>query len=135
MKDGLLSMLKEVSLSQCEFFLEGYLKGTKGELFYNSKDNTIKVSTHATSLKESYMDNFKPRSKVVLEELLGVVEQSPSSILEKLVTRPTNNQWHRGICHSGRVSKKPDFFIYDGSIYNTKTNHKNDNQLTYEEAM
>ncbi|KAH1092404.1 hypothetical protein J1N35_019661 [Gossypium stocksii] len=43
----------------------------------------IKVSTHATFLKESYMDNFKPQKKMVLEELLRVVEQSSSSILKK----------------------------------------------------
>ncbi|KAA3464207.1 Retrovirus-related Pol polyprotein from transposon TNT 1-94 [Gossypium australe] len=74
-------------------------------------------------------------STMVLEELLGVLEQSPSLILEKVVERPANNQKNRGILRSGRVSKKSDFFIYDGSIYNTKSNHEDDNPLTYEGAM
>ena len=30
------------------------------------------VSTHATFLEEDYMNNFKPKSKVVLEELDSV---------------------------------------------------------------
>ena len=81
------------------------------------------------------MDNFNPRSKVVLDELSGVVEQSPSSILEKVVEKPANNQQYRGIRRGGRVSKKLDFFIYDGSIYNTEANHGDDNPLTYEEVM
>lgn len=43
----------------------------KGELFYNKKDQTIKALTHANFLEESYMDNFKSRNKLLLEELSG----------------------------------------------------------------
>ncbi|KAH1122146.1 hypothetical protein J1N35_005306, partial [Gossypium stocksii] len=68
-------------------------------------------------------------------ELSRVVEQSLSLILEKVVERPANDQQHKGIHLSGRVSKKPDFFIYDGSIYNTKANHEDDDSLTYEGIM
>lgn len=113
----------------------GYPKGRNGGLFYNPKDNTIKVSNNVTFLEESYMDNFKTPSKLVFKELSGVVEQSPSLILEKVVERLANNQQHRGICHSGRVFKKPKFFIYAGSIYNTEINHEDDDPLTYDEAM
>lgn len=49
----------------------GYPKGTKGGLFYDLKEQKVIISTHATFLEESYMNDFKPRSKVVLEELLG----------------------------------------------------------------
>ncbi|WP_227649430.1 hypothetical protein, partial [Klebsiella pneumoniae] len=49
----------------------GYPKGTKGGYFYNPKENKVVVSTNATFLEESYMNDFKPRSKVVLEELRG----------------------------------------------------------------
>ncbi|KAG8499253.1 hypothetical protein CXB51_005765 [Gossypium anomalum] len=113
----------------------GYPKGAKGGLFYNLEDNMIKVSTHTTFIKESLIDNFKPQSKVVLEELLGGLEKSPSLILEKIIERLANYQQHKGIHRSGRVSKKPDFFIYDGSIYNMKGNHKDDDPLTYEKVM
>ncbi|KAA3484309.1 Retrovirus-related Pol polyprotein from transposon TNT 1-94 [Gossypium australe] len=81
------------------------------------------------------MDNFKPRNKVVLEELSRVVEQSPSLILEKAVERTINDQQHRRIRLSGRVFKKLDLFIYDGSIYNTEANHEGDDPLTYDEVM
>ena len=50
----------------------GYPKGTRGGIFYNPKEKKVIVSTHATFLEEDYMNNFKPKSKVVLEELDSV---------------------------------------------------------------
>ena len=47
----------------------GYPKGTRGGLFYSSSDKKVIVSTHATFLEEDYVNNFKPKSKVILEEL------------------------------------------------------------------
>ena len=47
----------------------GYPKGTRGGLFYSPQDKKVFVSTNATFLENDYMANFKPRSKVVLEEL------------------------------------------------------------------
>ena len=47
----------------------GYPKGTRGEIFYNRKEKKVMVRTHAIFLEEDYMNNFKLRSKVVLEEL------------------------------------------------------------------
>ena len=38
------------------------------------------VSTHATFLEEDYMKNFKPKSKVVLEEL-DSVRDPPQTII------------------------------------------------------
>ena len=46
-----------------------YPKRTKGEIFYNPKEKKVIVNTHTTFLEENYMNNFKPRSKVVLQEL------------------------------------------------------------------
>ena len=50
----------------------GYLKGMRGEIFYNPKEKKVIVSTYTTFLEDDYMNNFKPRSKVVLEELNSV---------------------------------------------------------------
>ena len=47
----------------------GYPKGTRGGLFYSPSDKKVFISTNATFLEDDYMKNFKPRSKVVLEEL------------------------------------------------------------------
>ena len=46
-----------------------YHKGARCGIFYNPKEKKVIVSTHTTFLEEDYMNNFKPRSKVVLEEL------------------------------------------------------------------
>ena len=57
----------EPRIKVCMFV--GYPKGTRGGLFYSPSDKKVFVSTNATFLEDDYMTNFKPRSKVVLEEL------------------------------------------------------------------
>ena len=58
--------------SRSELFLfVGYPKGMKGYLFYNPFDNKTFVSTNARFLEEDYIKNMKPRSRLILEELLG----------------------------------------------------------------
>lgn len=49
----------------------GYPKRTKGGLFYNLKEQKVIVLIHVTFFEESYINDFKSKSKVVLEELLG----------------------------------------------------------------
>ena len=50
----------------------GYPKGMSGGVFYNTKEKKVILSTHATFLEDDYMNNFKPRSKVVLKEFNSV---------------------------------------------------------------
>ena len=52
----------------------GYPKGTRCGIFYNPKENKVIVSTHITFLEEDYINNFKPRSIVVLEELDSICD-------------------------------------------------------------
>ena len=47
----------------------GYPKGTRGGIFYNPRDKKVFMSTHATFLENEYMNKFKPRSKLLLEEI------------------------------------------------------------------
>ena len=62
----------------------GYPKGTRGGLFYSPLDKKLFVSTNATFLEDDYMTNFKPRSKVVLEELRSdQIRKSPSTTDER----------------------------------------------------
>ena len=56
------------------FIFIGYLKGTRGGIFYSTKDKKVFVSTHATFLEDDYMKNYKPKSKVILEELASSQE-------------------------------------------------------------
>ena len=55
----------------------GYSKETKGYLFYNHKDNKMFVSTNAKFLEDDCMNNYSPRSKVVLVELDEPVIEQP----------------------------------------------------------
>ena len=58
----------------------GCPKGIRGVLFYNPLDKKVFVSINATFLEDDYMINFKPRSKVVLEELrYDQIRKSPST--------------------------------------------------------
>ena len=58
----------------------GYPKGTRGGLFYSPPDKKVFVSTNANFLGDDYMTNFKPHSKVVLEELHSdQIRKSPST--------------------------------------------------------
>ena len=47
----------------------GYPKGMRGGIFYNTKDKKVFGSIHATFLEDDYMKNYKPKGKVILEEL------------------------------------------------------------------
>ena len=47
----------------------GYPKGTRCGFFYSSSDKKVIVSTNAKILEEDYVNNFKPKSKVILEKL------------------------------------------------------------------
>ena len=58
----------------------GYPKGTRGGLFYCPSDKKVFVSINVTFLEDDYMTKFKPRSKVVLEELRSnQIKKSPST--------------------------------------------------------
>ena len=54
----------------------GYPKGMRGGLFYSSSEKKVIVSTNAKFLEEDYVNNFKPKSKVILEELDSAQESS-----------------------------------------------------------
>ena len=53
-----------------------YPKETRGGLFYSSSEKKVIVSTNAKFLEEDYVNNFKPKSKVILEEL-DSAQESP----------------------------------------------------------
>ncbi|RVW52634.1 Retrovirus-related Pol polyprotein from transposon TNT 1-94 [Vitis vinifera] len=77
-KTGKLEPRSEV----CMFV--GYPKGTRGGMFYSAQDNKVFVSTNATFLEYNYMADFKPRSKVVLEELLAdEISPMPTTVVER----------------------------------------------------
>ena len=58
-------------------FFVGYPKGTVGGLFYSHKDNKVFVSTNAKFLENDYMNDYTPRSRVVLAEMIEPVNVQP----------------------------------------------------------
>ena len=58
-------------------FFVGYPKGTVGGLFYSHKDNKAFVSTNAKFLENDYMNDYTPRSRVVLAEMNEPVNVQP----------------------------------------------------------
>ena len=65
-----------------------YPKGTRGGIFYNPRDKKVFVSTHATFLEHEYINDFKPRSKVLLEDVL---ERKSQNDTIKVVKNDTNS--------------------------------------------
>ena len=58
-------------------FFVGYPKGTIGGLFYSHKDNKVFVSTNAKFLENDYMNDYTPKSRVVLAEMNELVNIQP----------------------------------------------------------
>ena len=64
----------ESHIEVCLFI--GYPKGTRGGLFYSSSEKKVIVSTNEKFFEEDYVNNFKPKSKVILKEL-DSAQESP----------------------------------------------------------
>ena len=78
----------EQKLEVC--LLLGYSKETRGYLFYSHNNNKVFVSTNAKFLENYYMNNFTPRSRVVLVEMNEhVIEQSMDGTRDDVVVLDT----------------------------------------------
>ena len=115
----------------------GYPKGTRGGLFYSPQDKKVFISSNATFLENDYMVNFKPQSRVVLEELQS------DQIRPRLVTvtgecnKETTNPIQDVIAprRSGRVSKQPIRYTGAGEANVVVTDTSDDNPLSYKYPM
>ena len=120
----------------------GYSKETKGYLFYNHKDNKVFVSTHAKFLEDDYVNNFNPKSKVVLAEMNEPVNEQPmnetkddvvvSDTPQETTQEMSSTQMPR---RSGRIVRPPMRIIGLGEIYETISEEAESNPYTYEEAI
>ena len=59
----------------------GYPKGTRGGIFYNLRYKKVFVSTHATFLEYEYIKDYRPRSKVLLEDILEKKSRNDTTIV------------------------------------------------------
>ena len=115
----------------------GYPKGTRGGLFYSPTDKKVFVSTNAIFLENDYMTNFKPRSKVVLEELLSdQIRKSPSTTDERQhqeTTVPVQNILVPR--RSGRVVRQPIHYGHEGEAQVLVSDTNQDDAMTYRDAI
>ena len=100
----------------------GYPKGTRGGFFYIQKDKVF-VSTNARYLEEDYVENFKPRSRIILEQMSDIVDQPSSTIRDDVVVLDTphdtiNEINNTPMSHrSGRIIRPPSRFTFLGEAY------------------
>ena len=120
----------------------GYSKETRGYLFYNHKDNKMLVSTNAKFLEDDYVNNFNPKSKVVLVEINEpIIEQPMDEIRDDVVILDTpQDSTHEMTstqepCRSGRIIRPPVRFIGLGETYEAISKEVESDPYTYEEAM
>ena len=115
----------------------GYPKGTRGGLFYSSKDKKVFVSTNATFLENDYMTNFKPHSKIILEELLSdQISKSPSTTDERQHQETTIPDQNIPVPRrSGRVVRPPTRYGHEGEAELLVSDTNQDDPLTYKHAM
>ena len=120
----------------------GYSKETKGYLFYNHKDNKVFASTHAQFFDDDYVNNFNPRSKVVLAELdEPVIEQPMDETRDDVAELDTSQDTTHKMsntqvpCCSGRIVRLPIRFIGLGETYEAILRKAETDPYSYEEAM
>ncbi|RVX12712.1 Retrovirus-related Pol polyprotein from transposon TNT 1-94 [Vitis vinifera] len=115
----------------------GYPKGTRGGMFYSAQDNKVFVSTNATFLEYNYMADFKPRSKVVLEELLvDEISPMPTTVVERQRKETTaQDLTPPPPRRSGREIRLPIRYRENGEAQVAVIDGSDDDPLTFKMAM
>ena len=125
----------EPRIEVCMFV--SYPKGTRGGFFYSPSNKKVFVSTNVTFLLDDYMTNFKPRSKVVLEELRSDhIRKSPSTTDERQSQEtiiPIQNILVPR--RSGRVVRLPSHYEHEGEVQFLVSITNQDDPLTDRDAM
>ena len=124
------------------FLLVGYPKETRGYLFYSRKDNKVFVSTNAKFLENDYMNNFTPRSRVVLAEMNESVNKQPMDETRDdvaVLDTPQDTTYEMSSTQvprcSGRIVRPPIRFIGLVETYKAILEEAESDPYTYEEAM
>ena len=94
------------------------------------------MSTHATFLKNDYMTNYKPRSKVVLEEMLAPASTfQPTRVVELREEEETTVPNQDAIVprRSGREIRLPVRYRTEANVIVSDTN--DDDPMSFREAM
>ena len=115
-----------------------YPREMKGGYFYNPKENKVFVSTNVTFLEDSYAQDFKSRSKVMLEDMSNNIAASEVPNVESdpiNEERQIDQQIPREFRRSGRIIRQPERFMFgDEALEVEAIEHEND-PYTYNEAI
>ncbi|KAL5760754.1 hypothetical protein ACOSP7_019244 [Xanthoceras sorbifolium] len=112
----------------------GYPKGTKEYYFYSPTDLKVFISTNAKFLENDYMNNFAPKSRIILNEFSGDTIPHKVSRPSPIINSELSQDQQPTIPHrSGRVIKQPERYISLGeSVENLPDD---DDPYTYKECM
>ena len=123
-------------------FFVGCQKGTVGGLFYSHIDNKVFVSTNAKFLENDYMNDYTPKSRVVLAKMNKlVIEQSMDETKNDVIVSDTPQDITHEMTStqeprcSGRIIRPPIRFIGLGETYETISEKTKSDPYIYEEAM
>jgi hypothetical protein len=90
----------------------------RGYLFYSPKDKKVFVTINVRFREKDYVNNFKPKSEVLLEQMLEARNSTSSIVLEDEVIvsstpQITTNETPSTIlpCRNGRIVRTPDRFL------------------------
>ena len=114
----------------------GYPKETKGYYFYSPSDLKVFVSTNAKFLEKDYMNDFVPRSRIVLNEMSG--DTIPREVTQPnpiVSSDPTQGQQPTIPRRSGRVSRNPIRYGLDGETNMVVGDTSDDDPLSFKQAM
>ena len=78
----------------------------RGGIFYNSRDKKVSVSTHATFLEHEYINDFKPRSKVLLGDSM---ERKSRNDATRVVDKDTDSVTTRVVDIDNETENITDF--------------------------
>ncbi|KAK0580852.1 hypothetical protein LWI29_007090 [Acer saccharum] len=112
----------------------GYPKETRGYYFYSPSDLKVFVSTNAKFLEKDYMNDFVPRSRIVLNKMSG--DTIPREVTQPnpiVSSDPTQDQQPTIPRRSGRVRTQPERYISLGESMENLPD--DDDPYTYKEAM
>ena len=106
-------------------------------LFFRPQDKKVFVSTNATFLENTYMIDFKPHSKTVLEELQSdEIRPSPSTTGERQDEETASPSLNiLAPRRSGRVVRQPTRYGHEGEVGLIVSYTNQDDPLTYCDAM
>ena len=118
-------------------YFVGYPKGTKGYQFYDPKEHTVVISTHAVFLEEDYIQTEGCRD-FKLEEISEDIPSEPVQQESQPITEtpslptPVSSQTPQ---RSGRSTRASERYMYRGKVFEAILETMVEDPTRYDEAV